>query len=305
MSDTPVVRALISVSDKTGLVEFAKGLAKHKIRILSTGGSARALKDAGIAVTEVSAHTNFPEILDGRVKTLHPVIHGGILGKRDNEKHRVAMESNSIDPIDLVVVNLYPFSQTVASGADFQTCVENIDIGGPALIRAAAKNHDYVTVSTDPAEYDAILEALDANEGATTLELRRQLALEAYARTASYDAAISNWLSRQQGEAWPRWGALSGRRSMRLRYGENPHQDAAVYLRDADQRPGIARATQLQGKELSYNNINDGDAAFELAAEFEEPTVVIVKHANPCGVAPLGKRHWPATRYPLLGGSSP
>ena len=285
MSDQPIQRALISVSDKTGLVEFAKGLAKHKVRLLSTGGSAKILKEAGLAVTEVSDHTGFPEIMDGRVKTLHPSIHGGILARRDDAKHRIAMETHSISQIDMVVVNLYPFVETVASGAGYEECIENIDIGGPAMIRAAAKNHEFVTISTDPAEYDSILQAMDENEGATTLELRQFLAREAYSRTASYDSAISNWFAQQQGEYWPKRLALAGKRQMKLRYGENPHQQAALYSRPGDHRPGVANSEQIQGKELSYNNINDANAAFELAAEFDEPTVVIVKHANPCGVA--------------------
>jgi phosphoribosylaminoimidazolecarboxamide formyltransferase/IMP cyclohydrolase len=285
MSDESIQRALISVSDKTGLVEFAQGLAKHKVRLLSTGGSAKILKEAGLAVTEVSDHTGFPEIMDGRVKTLHPSIHGGILAKRDDAKHRIAMETHSIGRIDMVVVNLYPFVETVASGAGYEECIENIDIGGPALIRAAAKNHDSVTVTTDPAEYESILKAMDENEGATTIDLRRFLAREAYSRTAAYDSAIAHWFAAQQSEPWPKRVALAGRREAKLRYGENPHQEAALYTRAGDHRPGVATAEQLQGKELSFNNINDADAAFELAAEFDEPVVVIVKHANPCGVA--------------------
>lgn len=285
MSDQPIQRALISVSDKTGLVEFAQGLARHKVRLLSTGGSAKVLKEAGLAVTEVSDHTGFPEIMDGRVKTLHPSIHGGILARRDDPKHRVAMETHSISQIDMVVVNLYPFMETVASGAGYEDCIENIDIGGPALIRAAAKNHEYITVCTEPGEYESILQTLDDNNGMTTLELRQFLAREAYARTAAYDSAIANWFAGQQGEFWPKRMAVAGRRERKLRYGENPHQQAALYTRAGDRRPGVANSEQLQGKELSYNNINDANAAFELAAEFDEPTVVIVKHANPCGVA--------------------
>ncbi|MEC9267187.1 MAG: bifunctional phosphoribosylaminoimidazolecarboxamide formyltransferase/IMP cyclohydrolase [Alphaproteobacteria bacterium] len=288
MSDHPIQRALISVSDKTGLVEFAKGLARHKVRLLSTGGSAKILKEAGLAVTEVSDHTGFPEIMDGRVKTLHPSIHGGILARRDDPKHRIAMETHSIAPIDMVVVNLYPFVETVASGASYQDCIENIDIGGPALIRAAAKNHETVTIATDPAEYESILQAMDENEGMTSIELRQFLAREAYSRTAAYDSAIANWFGTQQDELWPKRISVAGRREMKLRYGENPHQQAALYTRAGDHRPGVANAEQLQGKELSFNNINDADAAFELAAEFDEPVVVIVKHANPCGVATGG-----------------
>jgi len=289
MAETPIMRALISVSDKTGLVEFAKGLARHKVRILSTGGSAKALKEAGIAVTEVSDHTGFPEIMDGRVKTLHPSIHGGVLAKRDDNKHRMAMETHGIAPIDMVVVNLYPFVETVASGKGYDECIENIDIGGPALIRAAAKNHAYVTVVTDPAEYASVLGEMDANHGGTSSELRGFLAREAYARTASYDSAISDWLAGQQGEDWPKRITVASRRKAVLRYGENPHQKAAIYFRAGDRRAGVARAKQLQGKELSFNNLNDSDAAFELVSEFKEPTVVIVKHANPCGVASAKK----------------
>lgn len=284
MSEKPIARALISVSDKTGLVEFATALAKHKVRLLSTGGSAKALKEAGLAVTEVSDHTGFPEIMDGRVKTLHPSIHGGILAKRDDQKHRMAMETHDIAPIDMVVVNLYPFVNTVRSGADYDTCIENIDIGGPAMIRAAAKNHGYVTVVTDPGEYASIIKDMDDNNGATTLELRKFLAREAFARTASYDSAISNWLSAQQERTWPKRITLAGRCKQVLRYGENPHQEAALYM-GVDRRPSVATAEQVQGKELSFNNLNDADAAFELVAEFDKPAVVIVKHANPCGVA--------------------
>lgn len=284
-TDLAITRALISVSDKTGLVEFAQALARHKVQILSTGGTAKALKDAGLAVTDVSQHTGFPEILDGRVKTLHPMIHGGILAKRDDRKHRMQMETHQIKPIDLIVVNLYPFVETVASGAGFDECIENIDIGGPAMIRAAAKNHAGVTVITDPGEYASVVEEMDRNNGMVGHDLRRWLAGEAYARTASYDAHIARWLSQAtSGDAFPKRLTLPGRRKQVLRYGENPHQQAALYA-SAPARPGVASAEQIQGKELSFNNINDADAAFELASEFDEPTVVIVKHANPCGVA--------------------
>jgi phosphoribosylaminoimidazolecarboxamide formyltransferase/IMP cyclohydrolase len=277
----PVRRALISVSDKAGLVDFARALAAHGIEILSTGGSAKAIRDAGIPVKEVSDHTGFPEILDGRVKTLVPQIHGGILGRRDLPEHRAQMEAHAIAPIDLVAVNLYPFEATVARGAAFDDCVENIDIGGPALIRAAAKNHHDVSILTDPGQYAELLEQLAA--GGTTLELRRRLAGEAYARTAAYDAAIAAWFAGQRHDPLPARVAIAGTRRQTLRYGENPHQQAAFYTTDT--RPGIATARQVQGKELSYNNLNDTDAAFECVAEFAEPTVVIVKHANPCGVA--------------------
>ncbi len=286
MSDiVPIRRALISVSDKAGLVAFGQALAARGIEILSTGGSAKALREAGVPVKEVSEHTGFPEILDGRVKTLVPQIHGGILGRRDLPEHLAQMAEHDIAPIDLVAVNLYPFEATVARGAAFDDCVENIDIGGPALIRAAAKNHDHVAILTDPAHYAEVLAELES--GGTTLALRRRLAGEAYARTAAYDAAIAAWFAgqRPQGsnDALPSRFAISGTRRQTLRYGENPHQQAAFYTTQS--RPGIATATQVQGKELSYNNLNDTDAAFECVAEFAEPTVVIVKHANPCGVA--------------------
>jgi phosphoribosylaminoimidazolecarboxamide formyltransferase/IMP cyclohydrolase len=283
MTDIVTIRrALISVSDKTGMVPFARALAARGVAILSTGGSARALREAGVAVTEVSEHTGFPEILDGRVKTLVPQIHGGILGRRDRPEHIAQMQQHAIAPIDLVAVNLYPFEAAVARGAGFDDCVENIDIGGPALIRAAAKNHDFVTVLTEAAHYQPVLDELAAHCG-TTLSLRRRLAGEAYARTAAYDAAIAAWFAGQSGEKFPARLTLSGSLRQTLRYGENPHQAAAFYAAGA--RPGVATARQVQGKELSYNNLNDTDAAFETVAEFDAPTVVIVKHANPCGVA--------------------
>ena len=278
----PIRRALISVSDKTGLVEFARALAAGGVEILSTGGSARTLREAGVPVTEVSDHTGFPEILDGRVKTLVPQIHGGILGRRDLPEHVAQMQQHGIAPIDLVAVNLYPFEATVLAGAGFDECVENIDIGGPALIRAAAKNHPFVTVLTEAAQYAEVLAELAAQCG-TTLALRRRLAGAAYARTAAYDAAIAEWFAGQREEAFPARLTVSGTLRQGLRYGENPHQQAAFYLTGS--RAGVASATQIQGKELSYNNLNDTDAAFECVAEFEAPTVVIVKHANPCGVA--------------------
>ncbi|MGQ9366549.1 bifunctional phosphoribosylaminoimidazolecarboxamide formyltransferase/IMP cyclohydrolase [Azospirillum sp. ST 5-10] len=277
-----IARALISVSDKTGLVALGQALAARGVEILSTGGSAQRLAEAGVPVKEVSAHTGFPEIMDGRVKTLHPRIHGGILARRDD--HAEAMAAHDIPGIDLVVVNLYPFEATVAKGASYDDCVENVDIGGPAMIRAAAKNHDFVAVVTDPADYEALLAELERTDGGTTLALRRTLAQRAYARTAAYDAAISQWLAGQLGETFPPRHTLSGALAQTLRYGENPHQQAAFYVTGAA-RPGVATAIQLQGKELSYNNLNDTDAAFELVAEFERPAVAIIKHANPCGVA--------------------
>ncbi|MFT8550021.1 MAG: bifunctional phosphoribosylaminoimidazolecarboxamide formyltransferase/IMP cyclohydrolase [Acetobacter okinawensis] len=284
MSQTtlPIRRALISVSDKAGLLDLARALVAQGAEILSTGGSAKALRDAGVPVTEVSDYTGFPEILDGRVKTLVPKIHGGILGRRDLPAHVAQMHEHGIGPIDLVAVNLYPFEKTVASGADAETCIENIDIGGPALIRAAAKNHAHVVVLTDPAQYEGLIDAL--GNGGTTLDTRRFYAGAAYARTAAYDAAIAAWFAAQAQDAFPERFALAGQRAEILRYGENPHQQAAFY-RDGSTRPGVATAVQVQGKALSYNNINDTDAAFEAVAEFDEPAVVIVKHANPCGVA--------------------
>ena len=277
-------RALLSVHDKTGLVDFAKALARRGVELVSTGGSARALAEAGLAVKEVAALTGFPEMLDGRVKTLHPAVHGGILARRDLPEHRDALERHGIGEIDLVAVNLYPFEATVARGAPFAECVENIDIGGPALIRAAAKNHDWVTVVTDPADYDAVLADMEANGGATGPALRRRLAGLAYARTAAYDAAISGWMAAERGDTFPPIIAVGARRRQTLRYGENPHQAAAFYASGVA-RPGVATAIQLQGKELSFNNLNDTDAAFECVAEFDEPAVAIIKHANPCGVA--------------------
>ena len=281
---TKIARALISVSDKTSLVAFARFLHEQGVAILSTGGSAATLRDAGIAVTEVAAHTGFPEIMDGRVKTLHPTIHGGILARRDTEDHVAAMKTHRIAPIDLVVINLYPFEATVAKGADRETCVENIDIGGPALIRAAAKNHDFVTIVTDPADYESVMAEMNAQGGSVGETLRRQLAQAAFARTASYDAAIAAWMATQQSDALPARVTIAGRRRETLRYGENPHQQAAFYHM-SDARPGVASAKQLQGKELSYNNLNDTDAAYELVAEFDKPAIAIIKHANPCGVA--------------------
>ena len=292
MSTTPAVdlvvikRALISVSDKDGLLEFGRALAGHGVEILSTGGTARALADAGIPVKEVSDHTGFPEMMDGRVKTLHPTVHGGILALRDDPAHREAMAAHDIGAIDLVAVNLYPFEATMAMGADFATCIENIDIGGPAMIRSAAKNHAHVAVLTEPGDYTAVIEALAGQNGATGGALRRRLAAKAYARTGSYDAAIAAWFAAQQGEVFPDRLLVTAAKQSELRYGENPHQDAAFYT-TGSARPGVATARQLQGKALSYNNLNDTDAAFELVAEFDarETVVAIIKHANPCGVA--------------------
>ena len=283
---TPLKRALISVSDKTGLEDFARALAARGVELLSTGGTASALRAAGLTVRDVAEVTGFPEMMDGRVKTLHPAVHGGLLALRDNPEHVAAMDAHGIAPIDLLVVNLYPFEATVARGADYAEAVENIDIGGPAMIRAAAKNHGFVATVVDVEDYDALLAELDANDGATTLAFRQRLAQEAYARTAAYDAAVSAWMAGAIGQDAPRRRAFAGTLAQTLRYGENPHQTAAFYT-DGTGRPGVATARQWQGKELSYNNINDTDAAFELVAEFDPatPAVAIIKHANPCGVA--------------------
>ncbi|MAU41268.1 MAG: bifunctional phosphoribosylaminoimidazolecarboxamide formyltransferase/inosine monophosphate cyclohydrolase [Kordiimonas sp.] len=284
----PIKRALLSVSDKAGLVEFGQFLHDKGVEILSTGGSARTLAEAGVPVIEVANYTGFPEMMDGRVKTLHPKIHGGLLGLRDKDDHQAAMQSYNIGQIDLLVVNLYPFEETVAKGAAFADCIENIDIGGPAMIRSAAKNHAFVTVVVEPEDYTAVQSAMTENEGATTLELRRRLAATAYARTGCYDAAISGWFAQQLGQTYPDRLNVTAVKQQGLRYGENPHQEAAFYVASEMKRPGIATARQVQGKELSYNNLNDTDAAFELVSEFDPAecaAVAIIKHANPCGVA--------------------
>jgi len=283
----PVRRALLSVSDKTGLVDFAKGLAGRGVELLSTGGSASILREAGLTVRDVADVTGFPEMMDGRVKTLHPAVHGGLLALRDNADHVAAMDEHGIGPIDLLVVNLYPFEETVAKGADYDTCIENIDIGGPAMIRAGAKNHGFVTVVVDVQDYDKVLGDLDQHNGSTCPKFRKKLAQRAYARTAAYDAAVSTWMADAIGEDAPRRRAFAGTLVQTLRYGENPHQGAAFYT-DGLGRPGVATAVQHQGKELSYNNINDTDAAFELVSEFrpeDGPACAIIKHANPSGVA--------------------
>ncbi len=285
-ADPKITRALLSVSDKTGVIEFAKKLAAHGVHLLSTGGTAAALKQAGLAVTDVSEHTGFPEMMDGRLKTLHPKVHGGLLAMRGSAEHMGQAQAHGIGMIDLLVVNLYPFEATVAKGAPYDECVENIDIGGPAMIRAAAKNHASVTVIVDPEDYANVLDEMEKG-GSTTLEFRKQMAAKAYARTAAYDAAISEWFDKVLSDKAPTWRAFGGTLAQELRYGENPHQWAAFY-KSADKRAGIATAVQHQGKELSYNNLNDTDAAFELVGEFDpakSAAVAIIKHANPCGVA--------------------
>ncbi|PRZ49614.1 bifunctional phosphoribosylaminoimidazolecarboxamide formyltransferase/IMP cyclohydrolase [Tritonibacter scottomollicae] len=283
----PVRRALLSVSEKTGLIELGKSLAERGVELLSTGGTAKALRDAGLAVRDVSDVTGFPEMMDGRVKTLHPMVHGGLLALRDNDAHVAAMTEHGIGEIDLLVVNLYPFEAALKRGAAYDEMIENIDIGGPAMIRAAAKNHAFVNTVVDVEDYGVLLEELDQNDGQTSFVFRQWLAQNAYARTAAYDAAVSNWMAGAIGLEAPRRRAFAGQIAQTLRYGENPHQDAAFYT-DGSDRVGVATAQQLQGKELSYNNINDTDAAFELVSEFapeDGPAVAIIKHANPCGVA--------------------
>ncbi|WP_435256799.1 bifunctional phosphoribosylaminoimidazolecarboxamide formyltransferase/IMP cyclohydrolase [Thioclava sp. FR2] len=280
-------RALISVSDKTGLVDLARALHERGVELLSTGGTSAMLRKAGMPVKDVSDVTGFPEMMDGRVKTLHPRVHGGLLALRDNAEHMAAMEEHGIGQIDILIVNLYPFEAALARGADYDEMIENIDIGGPAMIRAAAKNHGFVTTVVDVEDYAALLSELDAHDGKTSYAFRQKMAQIAYARTGAYDAAVSSWMAQAIGETAPRRRVVAGKLAQTLRYGENPHQDAAFYV-DGTNRPGVATAKQHQGKELSYNNINDTDAAFELVAEFdpaETAAVAIIKHANPCGVA--------------------
>jgi len=288
MSDVKVARALLSVSDKAGLVPLGQALARHGVELVSTGGTAKALRDAGLEVRDISDLTGFPEMMDGRVKTLHPKVHGGLLAVRDDPAHAEAMTAHGIGAIDLVVVNLYPFAQTVAKGAGREEIVENIDIGGPSMVRSAAKNHAFVAIVTDPSDYGELIATLDASGGMTSLDLRKRLAAKAFAATAAYDSAIACWFAfADQSASFPDRLTLAMRSAGTLRYGENPHQQAALYLPEGPHSRGIAQAEQVQGKELSYNNYNDADAALELVGEFHdaEPTCVIVKHANPCGVA--------------------
>ncbi|MBR0553032.1 bifunctional phosphoribosylaminoimidazolecarboxamide formyltransferase/IMP cyclohydrolase [Stakelama marina] len=288
MTTIPIRRALLSVSDKSGITELGAALARHGVELVSTGGTAKALRDAGLEVRDISDLTGFPEMMDGRVKTLHPVVHGGLLAVRDNEAHVASMDEHGIGAIDLVVVNLYPFEATVAKGAARDEIIENIDIGGPSMVRSAAKNHASVAIVTDPADYDALIAEMETNDGGTGLDTRKRFAAKAYAATAAYDSAIAQWFAfADQGERFPKTLPLAFTLGDELRYGENPHQSAALYLPKGPSTRGIAQAEQLQGKALSYNNYNDADAALELVAEFRDapPTVVIVKHANPCGVA--------------------
>ena len=284
----PVRRALISVSDKTGLDRLAEALAARGVELVSTGGTAAKLRENGAQPRDISELTGFPEMMDGRVKTLHPKVHAGLLGMRDNPDHKAAMDEHEIAPIDLVVVNLYPFEATLMRGAGRDEIIENIDIGGPSMVRSAAKNHAFVAVVTDPSDYDELLTELEKNGGATSLEFRKRMAAKAYALTAAYDSMISQWFAfGDQRQRWPESWTFSSNLKMPLRYGENPHQQAALYVPAGPHARGIAQAEQVQGKELSYNNLNDANAALELVSEFRDgdPTVVIVKHANPCGVA--------------------
>jgi phosphoribosylaminoimidazolecarboxamide formyltransferase/IMP cyclohydrolase len=288
MTDVKIARALLSVSDKTGLAELGRALARHGVELVSTGGTAKALRDAGLEVRDVSDLTGFPEMMDGRVKTLHPMVHGGLLGVRDDPAHAAAMAEHGIGAIDLVVVNLYPFLQTVMKGAERYEIIENIDIGGPSMVRSAAKNHAFVAIVTDPADYGALIEALDASDGKTSLYFRKHLAAKAFSATATYDAMISSWFGfADQGKLFPETLPFVLELESELRYGENPHQRAAFYGHAGPASPGIGQASQVQGKALSFNNYNDADAALELVSEFRDadPACVIVKHANPCGVA--------------------
>lgn len=287
---TPVKRALLSVSDKSRLIEQAQALHARGVKLVSTGGTRSAIENAGIPVKDVSELTHFPEMMDGRVKTLHPMVHGGLLGDRDLQSHKDAMHAHGILSIDLLIVNLYPFEQAVAKGGSYEMCVENIDIGGPAMIRAAAKNHAHVAVCVDAQDVDDVLADMEAHDGHTSGHLRQKLAAKCYARSAAYDAAIANWFAKTLNDPAPLFRTQAGTLKQTLRYGENPHQAAAFYV-DGTKRPGVASAEQVQGKALSYNNINDTDAAYELVAEFGDhtqgakPAVAIIKHANPCGVA--------------------
>ncbi|RDC61234.1 Phosphoribosylaminoimidazolecarboxamide formyltransferase [Alteripontixanthobacter maritimus] len=288
MTDVTIKRALLSVSDKTGVADLGKMLAARGVELVSTGGTAKALRDAGLAVRDVSDLTGFPEMMDGRVKTLHPMVHGGLLAVRDNPEHAAAMDEHGIGAIDLVVVNLYPFVQTVAKGADRPEIIENIDIGGPSMVRSAAKNHGFVTILTDPADYGTLADELDGHDGATSQPFRARMAAKAFAATAAYDSAIASWFGfADQGEKFPPRRTIASKLAGKLRYGENPHQDAALYLPEGPHTSGLPQAEQIQGKALSYNNYNDANAALELVAEFAggAPACVIVKHANPCGVA--------------------
>ena len=294
--DIKIKTALISVSDKSNLEKIVQFLKEHKVKIISTGGTAKSIADLGIEVTDVASITNFPEMMDGRVKTLHPNVHGGLLSKRDNKGHVQSQKEHGIEDIDLIIVNLYPFEETIKSTENEDICIENIDIGGPAMLRSAAKNHNFVTVVTDTNDYDNLIDEMKENNGSTTLAFRKKLAAKTFSTTAYYDSLISNWFYKNTNDQSEKFSA-AGQLSSVLRYGENPHQEASLY-KSALQSSGIPHATLLQGKELSYNNINDADAALQLIKEFDEtiPTVAIIKHANPCGVASGASLHDAYTR---------
>ena len=280
-----IKRALISLSDKANIALIVDIIVKYNIEVLSTGGTAKLLREHNINVKDVSDYTNFPEMLNGRVKTLHPKIHGALLGKYNLTSHKNEMKQHNIEPINLVIVNLYPFSETVKNNLSFDECIENIDIGGPSMIRSSAKNHENVCVITSPNDYNELLKILDKNNGATKFKDRKLFAAKAYAKTAYYDSLISQWFNEQVNIKWPETITIAGTLANKLRYGENPHQESAVYKNPNHNLNGIVNSELLQGKPLSYNNINDSDAAFELIKEFKSPTIAIIKHANPCGVA--------------------
>ena len=280
-----IKRALISLSDKTNIKLIVDIVKKYNIEVLSTGGTAKLLREQGVTVTDVSDYTNFPEMLDGRVKTLHPKIHGGLLGRYNLTAHKNEMKQYDIEPINLVIVNLYPFSNAVKNNLNFDECIENIDIGGPSMIRSAAKNHENVCILTNPNDYEKFKQILDKNNGATDLKNRKLYAAIAFSKTAYYDSLISQWFNKEVGIKWPETITISGTLLNELRYGENPHQESAVYKSPNHNLNGIVKSELLQGKQLSYNNLNDSDAAYELIKEFEGPTIAIIKHANPCGIA--------------------
>ena len=280
-----VKRAIISLSDKNNIETLLNIIKKYNIEVLSTGGTAKVIREHDVEVTDISDYTNFPEMLDGRVKTLHPKVHGGLLGRSNTSQHEKEMQEHDIEPINLLVVNLYPFSETVENGENFEECIENIDIGGPAMIRSAAKNHENVCVITNPEDYEGLNKILEKNSGSTSLIDRKLYASKAFSKTAFYDSMISQWLNKQLNVSWPDTVTISGKLEEKLRYGENPHQESAVYKKMDHKLNGVVKASLLQGKPLSYNNLNDSDAAYDLINEFKEPTIAIIKHANPCGVS--------------------
>ena len=280
-----VKRAIISLSDKNNIETLINIIKKYNIEVLSTGGTAKVIREHDIEVTDISDYTNFPEMLDGRVKTLHPKVHGGLLGRNNISQHEKEMQEHDIEPINLLIVNLYPFSETVENGENFEECIENIDIGGPSMIRSAAKNHENVCVITNPEDYEDLNKILEKNSGSTSLVERKLYASKAFSKTAFYDSMISQWLTKQLNVSWPDTVTISGKLVEKLRYGENPHQESAVYKKIDHKLNGVVKAKLLQGKPLSYNNLNDSDAAYDLINEFKEPTIAIIKHANPCGVS--------------------